>query len=103
MTAVIGSIVRERAQSESALVEVGGVLEQRFHKIAAAHVVDEIAKKPVAKGIVAHVLQNTSAVGVGMCFLQVLFRGAREALLQKRLNLVLPLQVDDLLVGQYRI
>ena len=38
-----------------------------------------------------------------MRFLQILFRGAREALQQQRLDLIVPHQVHNLLVGQHRV
>ena len=91
------------SQSESILVEIRGVPEERFHKVATANVVDQIAEELVAERVVAHVLQHASAVGVGMGLLQVLFGGVRETLQQQRLNLIIPHQIHDLLVGQHRI
>ena len=66
MTADVGSVVRERAQRERILIQVRGVLKQGLDKVAAAHVVHQIAEKLAAERVVAHVLHNTSAVGVGM-------------------------------------
>src|SRR6185312_4920231 len=103
MPAVIGSIVGESAERESIFVKVRGVPQERFHEVATAHVVEKIAEELIAERIVAHVLQNASAVGVGVGLLQVLFRGVREALEQQGLNVVVPHQVHDLLVGQHRI
>ena len=56
MSAVIGGVMGERTQCKSVLIQVGSVVQQGFHKVAAADVMDKIAEVLATEWIVAHVL-----------------------------------------------
>jgi hypothetical protein len=103
MAAVVRGVVGQGSQGESVLVHVSGVAKQCVYKIAAPHIVNQVTEEHAAKWVVPHILHQRTAVGVGVCLKQVVFRRTGEPLEQERLNLVLPHQVYDLLMGQNRI
>ena len=100
MAVDVGDVVRQRAQSEGVFVEVLRVVKQRLHKGAGANIVRQIAEDLIAERVVADVLNDASAVGVGVGLQQVLRRGIRKAGEQQRLDLLVPQQIDDLFMRQ---
>ena len=60
----------------------------------------QVAEFRAAERIVAEVLDDGAAIGVGMRFFDLVFRQSRISLEQKRADLVGPEQVHDLLVRQ---
>src|SRR5947209_10986902 len=76
----VRSIMRQRAQGEGQFIDVMRVAQQLGNKVSAANVVNEITEELVAKRIVAHVLDEASAISIGVSFAQVLCRGLRIAL-----------------------
>jgi hypothetical protein len=62
--------------------------------------VREVAEIFIAEGVVAHILHERSAIGVGVGFFQFLIGEAGEARFQHGLNAAIPEQIDDLLVGE---
>ena len=53
-----------------------------------------------AEGVIAHVLNDASAIGKSVRFPQVFLGRFGKALFQERFDLVFPQQVDDLFVGE---
>src|ERR1035437_5084138 len=72
MSIDIGNVVGERSQSESVLIEVLRIAEHRQNEITSADIVCQIAEDVITEGIVANVLDDAAAVGIGMGFYQVL-------------------------------
>src|ERR1035441_2181281 len=75
MSVDVGNVVGERSQSESVLIEVLRIAEHRQNEVAGADVMCQIAEDMITEGIVANVLDDAAAVGIGMGFYQVLRRG----------------------------
>src|ERR1700752_3909540 len=100
MSNVVRRVVRQRAQSESVFVQVGGIVDEIDDEVSAAHVMGEVAEVLVTEWVVAHVLYQGTAVGKGVCFLQILCAGAGESFGEQGLNVVLPKEVDDFFVRQ---
>src|SRR6202789_712016 len=69
-------------------------------EISGAHVLLEVAEIFIAEGVVAHILHERSAIGVGVGFFQLLIGEAREARFQHGLTAAIPEQIDDLLVSE---
>jgi hypothetical protein len=63
----------------------------------------EVAEILAAERVVAHVLNQRTAVGEGMRFFQIIRGSAGESLAEQRSDVILPQQIDDLFVRQYRI
>jgi hypothetical protein len=82
MAIIIGGIVRQRAQSESVLVNVLGVGDQVDHKIAAADVMRQIAEELAAERVVAQILNDASSVGECVRLQQFVRGGGRKSLKQ---------------------
>ena len=78
MAIVVRGIVRQRAGGESVFVEIFGVSQQRQDEIAAADVVREVAEKRAAVRVVPHVLNDGSAIGVGLGPAQILLGCTRK-------------------------
>ena len=60
----------------------------------------KVAEFPIAEGIVTKILNDCPAIRVCMRLADLVFRESRKALQQKRLYLIAPKQVDDLLMSQ---
>ena len=67
----VADVVGEGADGEGELVGVFGVAEEVDDEVAGADVVGEIGKEGVAEGIVADVLDDAAAVGVGAGFVEL--------------------------------
>ena len=62
----VAEVVGERADGEGDVVGVFGVAEERADEVAGADVVQQIGEERLAEGIVAEVLDDASAIGVGV-------------------------------------
>src|SRR5260221_348109 len=60
----------------------------------------QVAEIPATERVVTEILDDSAAIGVGMGFFDLIFRKAWITLEQKRADLVSPLQVHDLFMGQ---
>src|SRR5437870_2146065 len=78
MTVVVRRVVRERTEGESILVDILSVSPQSLDEIAAADVMRKVAEKGAAVRVVAHVLNDGAAVGVGLRPAQILLGCQRE-------------------------
>ena len=103
MPAVVRRVVGECAQGKSVFVEVRGLLNHNYDEVSTTHVVHQVAEILVAERIVAHVLNQRSAIGIGMRLPQIFLGSFGEALFQKRLDLILPEEVDDFFVRENRV
>jgi hypothetical protein len=96
----IRHVVLQRAECKGVLVKRLGVANERDNEIAAADVVRQIAEETAAEGLIAHVLDDASAVGEGVRFNQLLRRGRGKTLQQGLLERVFPNGVDNGLVRE---
>src|SRR5271165_1836220 len=102
MAIIVRGIMSERADSESVLVQIFRVAKQSLHKISAPHIVSKVAEKMASVRVIAHVLDDRPAIGVGLRFAQLLFGGTRKTGQQQRLDVRLPQGIDDRLVRKNR-
>src|ERR1035438_6027044 len=86
VTGRIRSIVRKRAQSKGILVSILAFTNQLADKISAANIMCQVAELLVAKRIVTKILNNGSAIGIGMSFPNLVFSESWKALQQKGPN-----------------
>ena len=95
MTVVVRGVVRERADGESVLGYIFCVSQQRLDEITAADVMREVAEKRAAVRVVAHILNDGSAISVGLRPAQILLGCRREFFQEERLDVHLPSGIDD--------
>src|SRR2546430_5858075 len=100
VTVVVRGAVRERTDGESVLVYIFGVSQQSLDEVTTADVMREVAEKGAAVWVVAHILNDGAAIGVGLCPAQILLGGLREFLQQQRPDVRLPSRIDDGLMGE---
>ena len=67
----VADVVGERANGEGKLIGVGRVAEEADDEVAGADVVGEVGEGRVAEGVIADVLNDASAVGVGAGFFKL--------------------------------
>ena len=84
MSGVVVRVVSQRTERERVLVDVARVTKQRFHEVARPDVVQEVAEEFVAKRVVAEILDDRPAIGIGSRLVQHLWgrvagSGAAEA------------------------
>ena len=96
----IGNIVRQRSCSECQFIDVGRFEKQILLEFAGAHIMRQVAEQMASEGIVAHILQHRTAVGIGVRLAQFLQSRLRIAAQQQRPNTIVPYQIDQLLMGQ---
>ena len=96
----IRRIVRQGSQREGVLVDILAFEQQLANKVSAADVVHQVAEFSAAERVVAEILDDGASVGVGMRFLDLVFRQSRISLEQEGLDLIGPEQVYDFLVRQ---
>ena len=65
------------------------------NEIPASHVVGEISEELIAKRIIAQVLNDCSAVGIGLGLEELLRSGARKSPQEHRHNTILPRGIDN--------
>jgi hypothetical protein len=68
MSVNVGCVGRERSQSKCVPVDVVSVLEHGADEISAANVVQQVAEVFVAEWIIAEVLNDASAIRIGVGF-----------------------------------
>src|ERR1700693_2526237 len=68
VTVVVGGVVSQRAEGKRIVVEVLGIAQQSQDKVSAPHIVRQVAEEKTSVRVVAHVLDNGSAVGIAVCF-----------------------------------
>ena len=100
MTYCVSDVVGEGADGEGQLVGVAGVAEEVDDEVSGADVVGEVGEAGVAEGVVADVLNDAAAVGVGAGVLKL--RGSEGGVTaeEQRDDGVFPGEVDELLVGE---
>jgi hypothetical protein len=96
----VAEVVGERADGEGDIVGVFGVAEEGADEVAGADVVEQVGEDRLAEGIVAEVLDDASAIGVGVGLAELGGSEVGVALEQQRLDGVGPGEVDDLFVGE---
>jgi hypothetical protein len=99
----VGGVVGESAEGEGVLIDVAGFFRLGEHvgdEVSAADVVGEVAEEFVAEGVVSDVLDEAAAVGVGMGGADLVFGGVGKSGEEHGMKLLLPEEVDDLLVGE---
>ena len=67
----IADVMRKSADGKRKLIGIAGVAEEIQDEIAGAHVMSKVAERHLAEGIVADVLDDAAAVGVGPGFFQL--------------------------------
>ena len=99
----VAQIMRERTDRERVLVNGVRVVEHPDNEISGPDVVCEVAEEGLAEGIVAHVLDDASAVSVGVGYDELVFCGTGELGQEQRSDRIIPRQIDEFLVGQDRV
>src|SRR5208337_640319 len=79
MAGYIRGIVRERAEGEGVLISILALRQQLADEIAATNVVDQITELHAAKRIVAEVLDDGAAIGISVCFRELVLRELWES------------------------
>ena len=95
--------MRQRSQRKCVFLRVLALPEHLLDKVAAAHVVHQVAEFLAAERIIAQVLNDRAAIGVGVGFLDLIVREAGKAVLDQRTDVRRPQQVDDFFVGEDRV
>jgi hypothetical protein len=99
----VADVVGEGADGEGELVGIAGVAKEVHHKITGPDVVGEVRVEDVAKGVVADVLDDAAAVGVGAGVFDLGGGEVGVAALEERDDGGVPGEVDELLVGEERV
>jgi len=100
VTVVVRSVMGERADGESELVEILGVSQQSLDEIAASDVMREVTKERTAVRVVPHILNDGTTVGEGLRPAQIFLGCLREFIQKERLDVRLPDGIDDGLMRQ---
>ncbi len=100
VTGDVRRIVRQGAQCEGVLVDILAFEQQLADEVSAADVMHQVAEFPAAERVVAEILDDGAAIGVGVRLSDLVFRQSRISLEQEGLDLVGPEQVHDFLVRQ---
>src|SRR5579872_7330777 len=103
MAVVIGGVVSQATEGKRVLVDVLRLVKQRLDEIAAANIVREVREEMVAERIIAHVLDDAAAIGVGVRFTQIVGRCSGETREQNGLYVFVPGGIDHGLVGENRV
>src|SRR4051794_26359084 len=103
MACDVRRVVRKRTQGECILVRVLRLEQQFTNEVPAADVVHQVAEFSAAEGVITEILNDGTAIGVGVSFAELIFRHARKSFQEEGLDLTAPDQVDDLLMSKNRI
>jgi hypothetical protein len=95
--------MRQHAQSEGVLVEVIRLPDKVGDEVPRAHVVGQVAEEHVAEGVVADVLDEATAVSIGVGLPELGGGSRREAFQEQRRDLVMPKNIHQLLVREQRV
>ena len=85
MAGDVRRIMGQRAQGKCVLIGIAALRQQFTNEVSATNVVHQVAEFDAAEWIVAQVLYNGPAIGVGMSFFELLFGEPRIALEDERL------------------
>ncbi len=96
-------VVRQCAQRKGVLVGILTLFDEFEHEVAAAHIVHQVAELLIAEGIVAHVLDDCSAIRIGVRLPHLLVREPGIARQDHRPQLIVPQQIDNLFVCEHGI
>jgi hypothetical protein len=100
VTRGVGGVMRQSTQRKGVLIQVFGLFDERDDEIAASDIVRQIAEELAPKRVIAHVLDDSAAINIGVG-LQKFFRSrVGKACQEKRHNVVPPCRVDDSFVRQ---
>src|SRR5262249_16938046 len=99
----VRGVMAQSAQSKCQLVYVLCVVDQLHDKFAAAHIVKQITKKPLAGGIVAHVLNQPAPLGKGVGTAAIVFCRIGKTVQKEALDVTLPDKVNHLLVREHGV
>src|SRR2546429_5903283 len=95
MTVVVRGVMRERTDGEGVFVDILSVSQKRVDEVAVADIMREAAEKGAAVRVVAHILNDGAAVGVGLGPAQILLGCLRKFLLKERFDVRFPSRIDD--------
>ena len=99
----VSDVVGQGTDGEGELVGVGGVAKEIYDKVAGADVVGEVGVGDIAKGVVADVLDDAAAVGVGARLFELGRGEVGVAAEEEGDDGVFPGEVNELLVGEKRV
>ena len=103
MAGDVGGVVGQGSEGEGVLIDVPGFLgfgEHVGNEVSATHVMGQVAEEMVAEGVVADVLDEAAAVGIGVGGAHLVVGRAGKAREEHGAKLRFPEEIDDLLVGQ---
>src|SRR5215471_6127552 len=103
MTVHVRDVVRQSSQGEGVVIDVSRFLEKRLDEITAPDVVSKMAEEAASERVVTHVLDDTARVRIRVGTTQLLEGRVGKAFKQKRLDLVIPLGVNDRFIRQHRV
>ena len=99
----VSDVMGERANGKGQCIGVFCIAEEAYDEVAGADVVSQIGIDHVAEWVIADVLDDATAVGVGAGLFELGSSQGRIAAEQQRDDRVSPGEVDELLVSQQRI
>ena len=94
--------MRQCSQRKGVFVYVRRFEDQVLHEITRSDVMSEVAEKFTSERIVTHVVNETATVRMGISNSQILVAGLRKTDHEQRLDVLLPCQIHDVLMGQQR-
>src|SRR5438309_532788 len=102
MTDCVTNVVSKCPNGKREFVWCFRVVQQSENKVSRAHVMREIGKECIAKGIIAKILNGATAVSVGVSLTQLSLSKRWEALQQQRTDRFFPGQVNEFFVALER-
>ena len=96
----ITQIVRESADGEGIFIDGAGILQKPYDEITGARVMGQVAKEDFAEGVVSHVLDKASAIGVSVRLVELRFGSAGKFGKQQGANRAVPSEVDQFFVSE---
>ena len=100
MAVIVTGVMRQRPQRECILVEVLRLSNQVQYEVAAADVMSQIAVKRAAERIISQILNDASAVGIGVRLSQLIRGRGGKSLQEQRLYGTIPSGIDNGFVGE---
>ncbi len=95
----VADVVGKRTNGKGKLIGVFGITEQAHHEVAGTDVVGQVGIHHVAEGVIADVLNDAAAIGVGAGFIELGWSQVRIAAEQQGNDGVLPGEIDELFVS----
>ena len=99
----VADVVGERADGEGEFVGVVGIAKEIDDEVAGADVVGEVREGSIAEGVVADVLDDAAAVGIGARVIELGRSEIGIAAEQQGNDGVFPGEIDELFVGEQRV